>query len=77
MSRYHFSDAQRWAVFETHGGQTYARCWLCDEPLFFRDMQVDHILPEWLLDDEHEARLKEVLTLFGLDDSFKINSYSN
>src|SRR5262249_55500823 len=38
MSKYNFTQLERWAVFETHGG----RCWLCPKPLDFQNMVIDH-----------------------------------
>jgi hypothetical protein len=71
MAKYTFSAAQRWAVYSVHG----ARCYLCSKPIDLKSMQVDHILPESLLDDP--ARLGETLRCFGLPARFDLNSYEN
>ncbi len=77
MSNYQFSLAERWAVFQTHGTPQGTTCWLCYEPLNFLDMQVDHILPEWLGNDDRTALFAGVKTDFGLPSSFDLNDYGN
>ena len=66
---------ERWAVFATHGTSQGTKCWLCSEPLNFCAMEVDHVLPEWLLDDQ--ATLTEALIAFGLPQNFDLNSFEN
>jgi hypothetical protein len=75
MARHAFTLTERWAVFEAHGSNQGTRCWLCSEPLNFVDMAVDHVIPEYLI--ENEAKLKEVLLLFGLSSDFDLNSFEN
>jgi hypothetical protein len=70
-----FTPAERWAVFTTHGTAQGTKCWLCSEPLYFRAMEVDHVLPERLLDDQ--AALAETLTTFGLPPNFDLNSFED
>src|SRR5262249_14115538 len=70
MARYAFKPSERWAVFTTHGG----RCWLCGEPVNFAEMEVDHILPEFLKD---QSTLDKALTAFGLPSNFGLNSFEN
>jgi hypothetical protein len=71
MARYAFRPSERWAVFETHG----SKCWLCDEPVNFVEMEVDHILPESLLKDR--SALDKALAAFGLQSDFDLNSFEN
>src|SRR5260221_7966212 len=71
MSRYRFSAAQRYAVFTVHG----EKCYLCTRPIDLKSMQVDHILPELLLDKPEQ--LKAALQGLGLPTTFGINSYEN
>lgn len=71
MSRYRFKAAERWGVFTAHGGL----CYLCRKPVDLQTMEVDHVLPEFLLNDA--TRLKEVLQEYGLPADFDLNSYSN
>lgn len=71
MSNYQFSQSERWAVWIVHGDV----CYLCDKPINYTDMQVDHVVPEHLLDDPE--RLAEVLTDYGLDAGFDLNAPEN
>lgn len=71
MSRYAFSEAERWAVYKTHGG----RCYICREPVDFASFEVDHVIPESLADDT-EALQRALLEL-GLPPSFEVNSFEN
>lgn len=71
MSKYSFSSAERFAVFTVHGG----KCYMCRMPLDYTSMEVDHIVPEQLLDDP--AKLAEVLVALGRPIDFDINSFEN
>jgi len=71
MSRYKFSPAERFAVYETHG----EKCYLCGKPIDLKTFEVDHIIPEKLLDDS--SRLKEVCDALGRPADFSVNSYAN
>ena len=70
-SKYKFSSAQRWAVFLTHG----RKCHLCNRPLDFESMEVDHIIPEHLISDP--TALATVKSALGRPDSFELNSFEN
>lgn len=70
MSKYSFSPAERYAVFTVHG----EKCYLCNKPVDLKSMQVDHVIPESLLDS---ADLPEVLNKFGLSQEFQINDFGN
>jgi len=71
MSKYKHSLAQRYAVYTTHG----EKCYLCKKPIDLKSMEVDHILPEELLNDK--PRLERILELFGLPVDFGINTFNN
>ncbi|MEZ9516605.1 HNH endonuclease [Vibrio splendidus] len=71
MSKYQFSAAQRHAIWTVHN----EKCYLCTRPVDFNSMQVDHVLPESLLEDKF--RLAQVLVEFGLPADFDLNSYVN
>jgi 5-methylcytosine-specific restriction endonuclease McrA len=71
MNKKKFSQAQRYAVFTIHG----EKCYLCDEPVSLRDVEIDHVLPESLLHDP--VRLSKILDDFGLPANFNLNSYQN
>lgn len=73
MAEYKFSSVQRFVIFTVYGPET--KCYLCNEPVTLKTMQVDHIIPEQLL--SHPARLAEVIEELGLSKSFELNSYEN
>ncbi|NKK06075.1 hypothetical protein GFL93_09345 [Rhizobium leguminosarum bv. viciae] len=66
-----FTAAQRWAVWIVHG----ERCYLDGHPIDLQSMQVDHVIPESLV--EEPERLAQVLHDFGLAPDFDLNSYEN
>lgn len=71
MAKKIFTPAERYAVYTTHG----EKCYLCTRPVDLASMQVDHIIPESLLDEPD--RLAEVLDKFRLPREFDLNSYAN
>jgi hypothetical protein len=71
MSRYQFSDGERWGVYNAQG----EKCYLCTRPLDLSSMQIDHIIPERILDNPE--CLAEVIKEFGLPSDFDINSFEN
>ena len=66
MSGYRFSAAQRFAVYTVHGGT----CYLNGEPLYLKQMQIDHVIPRSLKNDPD--RLSMVLKEYGLPDDFEL-----
>jgi len=75
MARHVFTLAERWGVFAAHGTKQGTRCWLCTEPLDFATTDIDHLLPEDLLNDP--AELQRVLADYGLPPDFDLNSFEN
>ncbi len=71
MSTYKFSPAERAAIYSTHG----EKCYLCGTPINLKTMEVDHVLPESLLEKPRE--LQAALNAFGLPTSFEINAFEN
>lgn len=71
MTKHAFTPAERYAVFKTQGD----RCYLDGEPIDMATFQVDHILPEELLNSPE--RLAEVLKLLGRPEDFEVNSIEN
>lgn len=72
MYRKHaFTAAERFAVFNTHGD----RCYLGGEQLIATTFEVDHILPEALLQTPLER--EEVLSAFDLPADFDLNDFGN
>jgi len=62
---------ERYSVWEAHG----KKCFYCNEPLPYRLITIDHLLPESLLSQQN--RLQEITIEYGLNKDFKINNYYN
>jgi 5-methylcytosine-specific restriction endonuclease McrA len=71
MEKRRFTPFERFAVYVTHD----EKCYLCNRPLDLLTMEVDHVIPESLLDSP--TRLAEVVRLLGRPHSFDVNSYEN
>lgn len=71
MSTYKFSPAERAAIYSTHG----EKCYLCSKPLNLKTMEVDHVIPEFLL--KKPTELQAALNAFGLPSGFDLNSFAN
>lgn len=71
MSKYKFSNPQRFAIYVSHG----EKCYLCNMPIDLKSMHVDHVIPESLLDDK--SKLEDLLLNFALPENFNLNSYEN
>lgn len=71
MAKYKFSEAERQAIFNVHG----PRCYINNELLTMKTVEIDHIVPESLEDDPEEFR--KVLKQLGLPDDFKVNAFEN
>lgn len=71
MAKYQFSPIQRMAIWKAHN----EKCTYCGELVPFNDLEIDHILPESLLD--HPDNLERIKLEYGLGSEFDVNSYSN
>jgi len=71
MSAYDFSNAEKWGIFTVHG----SICWYNREPINFRTMEVDHLIPGSLA--RRPAELKTALDALRLPPDFDLNSYEN
>ncbi len=71
MAKHSFTPFQRYAVYTVHG----EKCYLCSKPIDLKTMEVDHIIPEQLLDEPDS--LMSVLQDFKLPEDFDLNSYHN
>lgn len=71
MAQQQFTDTFRECLWRTHG----QRCFYCDQPIRFIDFEVDHLFPEYLINNPKE--LGELLTKYGLDSNFDIKSHEN
>ncbi|MBS1903309.1 MAG: HNH endonuclease [Bacteroidetes bacterium] len=73
MSKYKFIVAERYAIWKVLGPQ----CRWCNQPVEYSECHIDHIIPERLLERGRENEKLEVLSKYGLDTSFEINSFAN
>lgn len=70
MSKYSFTAHEKNAIFTIHG----ERCYMCNELIDLKTMQIDHIIPETLIGTKE---LASILTSFSLPQKFDLNSPSN
>src|SRR5918995_1103233 len=71
MPKRQFSVEERYAIYTVHN----EKCYMCSEPVDLLTMEVDHILPEYLIDQQ--AQLATVLRDYGLPATFDLQSFSN
>ena len=71
MSTQSFKNAFREALWETHG----KKCFYCGRELLLRDMQIDHVVPEYI--NNNAAERVDLLKKIGLDDAFSITGLEN
>lgn len=71
MAKHSFTVEERYAVYKTHG----RRCYLCGDPVDMKTVEIDHVIPEVLLDEP--AELARIMGEFDLPTSFDLNSYDN
>jgi len=71
MAKYSFSRVQRYALWKIHDG----KCFWCGEPIRYRDVTIDHVIPESL--DDKPDELMRIKTLYGLSSEFQVNDYCN
>lgn len=68
MSKTRISETLRLAIYEAYKG----KCFYTGKPVFYKDFEVDHIIPESLV-----AKLENIKKRLGLGDDFHINSVEN
>jgi hypothetical protein len=71
MAKYAFTSIQRMAIWKAHKG----KCAYRGELIPFDDLEIDHILPESLLENPDD--LERIKLEYGLSSEFDINSYYN
>lgn len=71
MKKYRFTIEQRFAIWRVYG----EKCFYCEQPLEFTEVNIDHIIPENILDDPQQ--LEAIKIKYGLDTDFSINDYCN
>jgi 5-methylcytosine-specific restriction endonuclease McrA len=71
LGKHGFTQAEKWGIYNTYD----QKCYICSAPLDLKSMEVDHVLPESLLNSE--IALSEVLRNFALPKEFSLNSFEN
>lgn len=71
MSQQRFSDIDRRALWEAHR----KRCLYCRHPLVFKELLIDHVVPEAVI--RTPERLAEIKASHGLGDAFDVQGDSN
>ncbi|SHE78986.1 HNH endonuclease [Chryseobacterium takakiae] len=69
MSKTSFDASTRTGIWKANK----AKCFYCYTDIEFKDLHIDHIIPEGL----SEEKLKELILEYGLNESFTINSFEN
>lgn len=68
MSKTRIEDSLRLAIYDAYKG----KCFYTEEPVSYRDYEVDHIIPE-----SRESDIEIIKKWLGLEDDFHINSLEN
>lgn len=71
MPKYVFSKAQRYALWKVYN----AICFWCGEPIRYKDVTIDHVIPEKFVDNQNE--FMRIKTMYSLTQDFQINDYCN
>jgi hypothetical protein len=71
MKKYSVTVLERVAVWRAWK----KRCAYTGEPIRFADLQIDHLIPEELLNRPHE--LSDLTRQLGLPSDFTVNSFPN
>jgi len=71
MTKYIFNNLERFVVWNTYG----CKCFWCGEPLPFKDITIDHVLPEDLIEKPDE--FQRIKINYQLQDDFDINNFCN
>lgn len=71
MKKHKFTIAERFAIWRVHG----QKCFYCEQPLSFKEVTIDHVIPEHISDDIEQ--LQAIKIQYGLPGDFSINDYCN
>lgn len=72
MKKKKFRPFEKFAIWKCHD----ERCWLCYEPISYKETTVDHFFPEELLNDPQ--RCEVALNEYGVTmETFNINGFEN
>lgn len=69
MSKTSFDTPTRAGIWKAHK----TKCFYCYEDLEFKDLHIDHIIPESI----SGLKIKELILEYGLNESFTINGFEN
>lgn len=76
MAKYKISYAQKYALWRAYD----MKCFYCERPLDFRNVTIDHVIPEYLDKEENEDNWKKIKIEYDLEENFphfSINDYCN
>jgi hypothetical protein len=71
MKKHKFTSTERFAIWRAYS----EKCFYCEQPLALTEVNIDHILPEHILDDPQQ--LEAIKSKYGLGMDFSINDYCN
>ncbi len=71
MKKFRFTIEQQFAIWRVYG----KKCFYCEQPLPFKEVTIDHIIPEHILADPE--KLQAIKIEYGLNADFSINDYCN
>jgi tetratricopeptide (TPR) repeat protein len=71
MSKYKVPQIKKTALWRAYN----QRCFYCKKLIPFKFLEIDHILPEYLL--SNYEKVQAIKDEYGLDKNFEINSYYN
>jgi len=66
MSKYKFSYAQKYALWRAYGME----CFYCERSLDFKNVTIDHVIPEYLENEGNEAEWKRIRADYELEENF-------
>lgn len=69
MSKYRFSDSEKYAIYEVLG----PKCVWCNTPVVYKDCEIDHVIPE----STTASELQKIKLHYKLPDEFELNSFYN
>ncbi len=71
MANQQFNDKFRECLWKVHG----QRCFYCENPITFVELEIDHVVPEYLLNNPSE--FEKVKKGYALEENFKIAGIEN
>lgn len=71
MNKFRFTFEQRFAIWRVYS----KKCFHCEQPVTFKEVTIDHIIPEHILAEPE--KLQAIKIEYGLGADFSINDYCN